>query len=123
MELALHLSHEEVVYHDVVGWIVKFVLDSDQFEFSTHQLAVIKKVHGFQQTDEGTLGALKFRSHEIGYFEANQIDVLPAFVGEDGRSCFEKMVYEEIVVVEHEGGQHCIYFRGGCSCLGESGDA
>ena len=66
---------------------------------------------------------MKFGPHEIGHFEANQVDVLPAFVGEDGRSGFEKMVDEEIIVVEHEGGQHCIYFRGGCSCLGESGDA
>ena len=47
MELALHFSHEEVVYHDVVGWVVKFVLDSDQFELSAHQLAVIKEVHCF----------------------------------------------------------------------------
>ena len=59
LKLALHFSHEKVVYHDVVGWIVKFVLYSYQFEFAAHQLAVVKEIHGFQQTDEGTFGALK----------------------------------------------------------------
>ena len=59
LELALHFSHEKVVYHDVVGWIIKFILDSDQFEFAAHQLAVVKEVHRFQQTDEGAFGALK----------------------------------------------------------------
>jgi hypothetical protein len=42
LQLALYLPHEEIVDHDVVSWIVQLVLDSYQFEFTTHALTVIQ---------------------------------------------------------------------------------
>ena len=60
LQLALDLSHEEIVDNDVVGRLVQFVLDPDQFELALHALAifVIQSVHSFQEAYEATLATL-----------------------------------------------------------------
>ena len=32
LQLALYFPHKEVVYHNVIGWIIQLVLDSEQTE-------------------------------------------------------------------------------------------
>ena len=58
LQLALHLPHEEVVDHYVVGGIIEFVLDPYQLKLALHGLASIQNVHSFKKADEGALTAL-----------------------------------------------------------------
>ena len=75
LKLALNFSHEKVVDHDVVGRLVKFVLDSDQLELALHALAVfmVQSIHRFQKIDEATLTALILRSQQVADVKSNQI--------------------------------------------------
>jgi hypothetical protein len=58
LKFALNFAHKQIVYDDVISWIVEFVLDSDQFELSFHGWTVVKEVHGLKDADEGAFAAL-----------------------------------------------------------------
>ena len=44
LQLALNSSHEKVVNHNIIGWLVKFVSDPSQLKLSSHDLVVVKKI-------------------------------------------------------------------------------
>ena len=52
LKLTLNFTHKKIVDHNVIGRLVKFVLDSDEFKFTLHGLIPIKYVHGFKDVDE-----------------------------------------------------------------------
>ena len=117
LQFALDPPHEEVVDHDVVGGVVEFVLDPDQFELSLHGLAVVEQVHGPEDVDEGVLRALELGPHEVGDPEHHDVDVLFVLVGKDALAGLQQVVYKHVGVVHHEGGQHCVDLGGVAPCF------
>jgi hypothetical protein len=69
LQLTLNLSHKEIVNHNVIGRLIKFVLDPNESELTLHFFTTIQQIHSFQQTDERALIALEFRPHQIAHPE------------------------------------------------------
>ena len=96
LQLALHLTHEEVVDHDVIGRIIQFVLDSDQFELVYHQITIVKQIHCFKNADEVTFRTLVLGSHEVTHSEKDEVYVMILFrcysCGHYVLTCLQKVV-------------------------------
>ena len=59
-------------------------------------------------------------AHEIADAEDDEVEVVGAAFGGDFLAGFQEVVNQDVYVVEHQGGQDCVYFRGDCSGLGKA---
>ena len=112
LQLALNFPHKQIVNDNIVGWIVQFIFNSDEFELAPHSLTAIKHVHRSKYANKTALATLQFRTKNVTYFKDNQIDILVFLVCVYILTSFQKMMDEDVGVAEHEGGKNCVYFRG-----------
>ena len=73
LQLTLNFPHKKIVYHDVVGWIIKFILDPDELELSLHALTIliIQNMHSFQKINKSSFTALILRPEQVTDLERN----------------------------------------------------
>ena len=71
LQLALDFSHEKVIDHNIVGRVIKFIFDSNEFKFIMHWLPIVKDVHSFEYINEAAFTALQLGSHQVTNFKNN----------------------------------------------------
>ena len=89
LKLTLNLSHEEVVDHYIVGWVIEFVPDFDYFEFGLHIVPTIEQVHSSEDVDEATLAAHELGPDQVHDSEYYQVDILKTSPGQDLLTCLQ----------------------------------
>jgi len=76
LKLALHFPHKHIVYHNIVCRLFQFIFDADQLEFAFHGFALVKQIHGFEESYETALAAFEPGSHQVADLEHHQIYVV-----------------------------------------------
>jgi len=76
LELALHLSHEHIVYQHIIIPHIQFVLNAHQFELPLHLLGTVQLTQSIHDINKTPLVALQLRSQQITHTKNDQIEII-----------------------------------------------